>query len=234
MRTWKISSTNPRGHAEKKAGAIYLQRGRQRCWRRLAKSRAESGTPETAVRAALAVVQEFIRRAWRARPEGVPADPAARAARGGIPGGAPGRGSIWKSWQPTPRANWRMREAGRGGGPPPRSRRSRLGSQAGLKFSAPPAVYGTPEVDIRKSAEGSYVVEPVRDALACGCASARKTRRCWKNPETARRSEEISRRKDRAGQFELDSLHQRRTTIRRIAEEIAAAQASSSSTASRS
>ena len=98
-----------------------------------------------------------------------------------------------------------------------------LDPKPGLKFSAPPAVYVTPEVDIRKTAEGTYVVEPVRDALPRLRISA-EYEAMLEDPETAAEAKKYLAEKIRAGQFVLDSLHQRRTTIRRIAEEIAAAQ----------
>ena len=98
-----------------------------------------------------------------------------------------------------------------------------LDPKPGHKFSAPPAVYVTPEVEIRKTAEGDYVVEMLRDALPRLRISA-EYEEMFENPETAAEARKYLTEKIRAGKFVLDSLHQRRTTIRRIAEEIAAGQ----------
>ena len=98
-----------------------------------------------------------------------------------------------------------------------------LDPKPGHKFSAPPAVYVTPEVEIRKTAEGDYVVEMLRDALPRLRISA-EYEEMLENPETAAEARKYLTEKIRAGKFVLDSLHQRRETIRRIAEEIAAAQ----------
>ena len=98
-----------------------------------------------------------------------------------------------------------------------------LDPKPGLKFSAPPAVYVTPEVEIRKTAEGEYVVEMMRDGLPRLRISA-EYEAMLEDPETAAEARKYLAEKIRSGKFILDSLHQRRETIRRLAEEIAAAQ----------
>ena len=98
-----------------------------------------------------------------------------------------------------------------------------LDPKPGLKFSAPPAVYVTPEVEIRKTAEGEYVVEMLRDGLPRLRISA-EYESMLEDPETAAEAKRYLAEKVRAGKFVLDSLHQRRETVRRLAEEIAAAQ----------
>jgi RNA polymerase sigma-54 factor len=98
-----------------------------------------------------------------------------------------------------------------------------LDPKPGLKFSAPPAVYVTPEVEIRKTAEGEYVVEMMRDGLPRLRISA-EYESMLEDPETAVAAKKYLAEKIRSGKFILDSLHQRRETIRRLAEEIAAAQ----------
>ena len=100
---------------------------------------------------------------------------------------------------------------------------SSLDPKPGLKFSAPPPVYVTPEVEIRKTAEGDFAVEMLRDALPRLHISA-EYESMLEDPETAAEAKKYLAEKIRSGQFVMDSLHQRRTTIRRIAEEIAAAQ----------
>ena len=98
-----------------------------------------------------------------------------------------------------------------------------LDPKPGLKFSAPPPVYVTPEVEIRKTAEGDFAVDMLRDALPRLHISA-EYESMLEDPETAAEAKKYLAEKIRSGQFVMDSLHQRRTTIRRIAEEIAAAQ----------
>jgi len=98
-----------------------------------------------------------------------------------------------------------------------------LDPKPGLKFSAPPPTYVTPEVEIRLSAEGAPTVEMLRDGLPRLHISA-EYEAMLADPETAAEAKKYLNEKIRSGQFVMDSLHQRRTTIRRIAEEIAAAQ----------
>jgi RNA polymerase sigma-54 factor len=98
-----------------------------------------------------------------------------------------------------------------------------LDPKPGLKFSAPPAVYVTPEVEIRQTTEGEYVVEMMRDALPRLRISA-EYESMLEDPETAAEAKKYLAEKIRSGKFIMDSLHQRRETIRRLAEEIAVAQ----------
>ena len=98
-----------------------------------------------------------------------------------------------------------------------------LDPKPGLKFSAPPAVYVTPEVEIRKTAEGEYVVEMLRDGLPRLRISP-EYESMLEDPETAKEAQKYLAEKVRSGKFVMDSLHQRRETVRRLAEEIAAAQ----------
>ena len=98
-----------------------------------------------------------------------------------------------------------------------------LDPKPGLRFSAPPAVYVTPEVEIRKTAEGEYVVEMLRDGFPRLRISA-EYESMLEDPETAAEAKKYLAEKVRSGKFLMDSLHQRRETVRRLAEEIAAAQ----------
>ena len=98
-----------------------------------------------------------------------------------------------------------------------------LDPKPGLKFSAPPAVYVTPEVEIRRTAEGKYVVEMLKEGLPRLHISA-EYESMLEDPETAAEARKYLAEKIRSGKFILDSLHQRRETVRRLAEEIAAAQ----------
>jgi RNA polymerase sigma-54 factor len=98
-----------------------------------------------------------------------------------------------------------------------------LDPKPGLKFSAPPAVYVTPEAEIRRTAEGEYVVEMLKDGLPRLRISA-EYESMLEDPETAAEAKKYLAEKVRSGQFILDSLHQRRETVRRLAVEIAAAQ----------
>ena len=100
---------------------------------------------------------------------------------------------------------------------------ARLDPKPGHKFSAPPAVYVTPEVEIRRTAEGEYVVEMVRDASPRLRISA-EYESMLEDPETAAEARKYLAEKIRSGKFLVDCLHQRRETIRRIAVEIAAVQ----------
>ena len=99
-----------------------------------------------------------------------------------------------------------------------------LDPKPGVKFSAPPAIYVTPEVEIKLAPEaGAPVVEMLRDGLPRLHISA-EYESMLQDPATAAEAKKYLNEKIRSGQFVMDSLHQRRTTIRRIAEEIAAAQ----------
>ncbi len=98
-----------------------------------------------------------------------------------------------------------------------------LDPKPGARFSAPPAVYVTPEVEIRRTAEGEYVVEMLKDAMPRLRISA-EYEAMLEDPETAAEARKYLAERIRSGRFVLDSLHQRRETIRKIAEEIAAAQ----------
>ena len=98
-----------------------------------------------------------------------------------------------------------------------------LDPKPGVKFSAPPPVYVTPEVEIRPTPEGGYAVDMLRDGLPRLHLSGEYTE-MLQDPTTAADAKKFLQEKLRDGQFVLDSLHQRRQTIRRIAEEIAAAQ----------
>lgn len=98
-----------------------------------------------------------------------------------------------------------------------------LDPKPGAKFSAPPPVYVTPEVEIRATPEGGYAVDMLRDGLPRLHLSGEYTE-MLQDPATAADAKKFLQEKLRDGQFVLDSLHQRRQTIRRIAEEIAVAQ----------
>ena len=98
-----------------------------------------------------------------------------------------------------------------------------LDPKPGLRFSAPPAVYVAPEVDIRRTAEGVYAVDMLRDAMPRLHISA-EYESMLEDPETAAEARKYLAEKIRSGKFVMHSLHQRRETIRRIAEEIAGAQ----------
>lgn len=98
-----------------------------------------------------------------------------------------------------------------------------LDPKPGLKFSAPPPVYVTPEVEIRPTPEGDFTVEMLRDAMPRLRISA-EYEAMLADPATAAEARKYLAEKIRSGKFVLDSLHQRRETIRRIAAEIAAAQ----------
>ncbi len=98
-----------------------------------------------------------------------------------------------------------------------------LDPKPGLRFSAPPAVYVTPEVEIRKTAEGEYVVEMLRDGFPRLRISAEYAS-MLEDPATAAEARKYLAEKVRSGKFVMQSLHQRRETVRRLAEEIAAAQ----------
>ncbi len=98
-----------------------------------------------------------------------------------------------------------------------------LDPKPGAKFSAAPAVYVTPEADIRRTAEGTFVVDMLRDGMPRLRISA-EYESMLEDPETAAEARKYLAEKIRSGKFVMDSLHQRRETIRRIAEDIAAEQ----------
>ena len=212
---------------EKKAGEYVIGNVDDNGWLAadVAEIARESGTPEATVRAALAVVQEFD-------PPGVAARDLKeclllqlkRAGRGADSPPARlvaehleelGEQTAAQLAQATGRAEAEVADA--------LKTIAALDPKPGLKFSAPPAVYVTPEVEIRKTAEETYVVEMVRDALPRLRISA-EYEAMLEDPETAAEAKKYLAEKVRSGQFVLDSLHQRQATIRRIAEEIAAAQ----------
>ena len=98
-----------------------------------------------------------------------------------------------------------------------------LDPKPGARFSAVPSVFVTPEAEIRKTAEGEYVVEMLRDGLPRLRISA-EYESMLEDPETAAEARKYLAEKVRSGKFVMDSLHQRRETIRKIAEDIAAHQ----------
>ena len=100
---------------------------------------------------------------------------------------------------------------------------SSLDPKPGSQFSALPPVYVTTEAEIRKTAEGQYVVDMLRDGLPRLRISA-EYESMLEDPETAADAKKYLAEKIRSGKFIMDSLHQRRETIRKIAEEIAGAQ----------
>lgn len=100
---------------------------------------------------------------------------------------------------------------------------STLDPKPGLRFSSTPAIYVTPEVEILRTAEGGHVVQMLRDGLPRLRISAEYVS-MLEDPETAKEARNYLREKIRSGKFLVDSLQQRRDTIRRIAEEIAGAQ----------
>ena len=98
-----------------------------------------------------------------------------------------------------------------------------LDPKPGRRFTATPAVYVTPEAEIRPAADGGYAVDMLRDGLPRLRISA-EYESMLEDPETAAEARKYLAAKVRSGKFVMDSLHQRRETVRRIAEEIAAAQ----------
>ncbi|NLG35542.1 MAG: RNA polymerase factor sigma-54 [Lentisphaerae bacterium] len=100
---------------------------------------------------------------------------------------------------------------------------SRLDPKPGARFEASPALYVTAEAEIRKTAEGDYGVEMLRDGLPRLRISAEYAS-MLEDPETAVEARKYLAEKIRSGKFIMDSLSQRRETIRKIAEEVAAAQ----------
>lgn len=98
-----------------------------------------------------------------------------------------------------------------------------LDPKPGAQFSALPAVYVTPEVEIRRTTEGEYEVEMRREALPRLRISA-EYESMLEDPATAEEARKYLAEKIRSGKFVMDSLYQRGVTIRKIAEAIAAAQ----------
>ena len=213
---------------QKQAGAYIIGNVDENGWLAVdtAEVAREAGVPEKTVRAALAVIQEFdppgvaarglkeclliqLRRAGHGEESA-----AARLVRDHLEAlGAKSAAEV------APAAGLSEDEAAAA-----MKLIAALDPKPGLKFSAPPAVYVTPEVEIKLPAEGAPVVEMLRDGLPRLHISA-EYEAMLQDPETAAEAKKYLNEKIRSGQFVMDSLHQRRTTIRRIAEEIAAAQA---------
>ena len=212
---------------QKKAGEYIIGNVDENGWLAadVAELSREAGVPEPAVREALAVVQEFD-------PPGVAARglkeclliQLRRSGRGeDSPAARLVAGHLEELGSRTPAELARaaglkesdVAEAMKG--------IAALDPKPGLKYSAPPPVYVTPEVEIRRTAEGDFVAELLRDALPRLHISA-EYEAMLEDPETAAEARKYLAEKIRSGKFVLDSLHQRRTTIRRIAEEIAAGQ----------
>ena len=213
--------------AQKKAGEYIIGNVDENGWLAadVAEVAREAGVPEAAVEAALAVIQEFdppgvaarglkeclliqLRRSGRGA-ESVEA----RLVAGQLEAlGAAGAAELAKA---AGLAEDEVAEALKA--------IALLDPKPGLKFSAAPAVFVTPEVEIRKTAEGEYVVEMLRDGLPRLRISA-EYEAMLEDPETAAEAKKYLAEKVRSGKFVMDSLHQRRETVRRLAEEIAAAQ----------
>ncbi|MDD2240271.1 MAG: RNA polymerase factor sigma-54 [Kiritimatiellae bacterium] len=98
-----------------------------------------------------------------------------------------------------------------------------LDPKPGAQFSAPPAVYVTPEAEIRQAPGGGYEVEMRREALPRLRISA-EYESMLEDPATAEEARKYLAEKIRSGKFIMDSLVQRGKTIRKIAEAIAVAQ----------
>lgn len=98
-----------------------------------------------------------------------------------------------------------------------------LDPKPGQRFSSTPPVYVTPEVEILKTAEGDFAVQMLRDGLPRVRISA-EYESMLEDPETAEEARKYLAEKIRSGRFLVDVLQQRRDTIRRITESIAAAQ----------
>ena len=212
---------------QKKAGEYIIGNVDENGWLAadVAEVAREAGVPAAAVEAALAVIQEFdppgvaarglkeclliqLRRSGRG-----PESAAARLVAGHLEAlGAAGAAELAKA------AGLAEDEAAEA-----LKAIALLDPKPGLKFSAAPAVFVTPEVEIRKTAEGAYVVEMLRDGLPRLRISA-EYESMLEDPETAAEAKKYLAEKVRAGKFVMDSLHQRRETVRRLAEEIAAAQ----------
>jgi RNA polymerase sigma-54 factor len=213
--------------AQKKAGEYIIGNVDENGWLAadVAEVAREAGVPEAAVEAALAVIQEFdppgvaarglkeclliqLRRSGRGAESAE-----ARLVAGHLEAlGEAGAAELAKA---AGLAEGEVAEALKA--------IALLDPKPGLKFSAAPAVYVTPEVEIRKTAEGEYVVEMLRDGLPRLRISA-EYEAMLEDPETAAEAKKYLAEKVRSGKFVMDSLHQRRETVKRLAEEIAAAQ----------
>ena len=213
--------------AQKKAGEYVVGNVDENGWLAadVAEIARESGVPEPAVREALAVVQEFD-------PPGVAAHglkeclgiQLRRAGHGeNSPAARLVAGHLEELGSRTPAELAKAAGLKEADVAEAMKTIAALDPKPGLKYSAPPPVYVTPEVEIRKTAEGDFVAELLRDALPRLHISA-EYEAMLEDPETAAEARKYLAEKIRAGKFVLDSLHQRRTTIRRIAEEIAAGQ----------
>jgi RNA polymerase sigma-54 factor len=185
----------------------------------------ETGVPEPVVEEALAVIQEFD-------PPGVaardlkeclsiqlrrlghgPDSAAARLVAGHLEGlGEESAAALAKAAGTTPDEVEAARKL-----------IASLDPKPGSRYSAAPAIYVTTEAEIRRTAEGEYEVEMLRDGLPRLRISA-EYESMLEDPETAAEARKYLAEKIRSGKFVMDSLHQRRETIRKIAEEIAAAQ----------
>ena len=212
---------------QKKAGEYVVGNVDENGWLAadVAEIARESGVPESAVLAALAVVQEFdppgvaarglkeclgiqLRRAGHGE-----ASPAARLVAG----------HLEELGSRTPAELAKAAGLKESDVAEAMKAIAALDPKPGLKYSAPPPIYVTPEVEIRPTAEGDFVAELLRDALPRLHISA-EYEAMLEDPETGAEARKYLAEKIRSGKFVLDSLHQRRTTIRRIAEEIAAGQ----------
>lgn len=215
------------GEAAKKAGEYLIGNVDENGWLAadVAEIVREAGVPAAAVEEALAVVQEFdppgvaardlkeclliqLRRAGLG-----PESPAVRLVEGHLESlGETGTKDLAKAAGLTEAETAEALK-----------RISSLDPKPGTTFSAPPAVYVTPEVEIRRTAEGGWVVETLRDAMPRLRISA-EYESMLEDPETAAEARKYLAEKVRSGRFVLDSLHQRRETIRKIAEAVAEAQ----------
>ena len=99
----------------------------------------------------------------------------------------------------------------------------RLAPKPGAGFSALPAMYVVPEVEIWRTAEGGYAVEMLREMMP-RLRLSEEYLEMLENPETAADARTFLREKMNEGKFLLDSIERRQETIRGIAEAIAEAQ----------
>ncbi|HPC20192.1 MAG: RNA polymerase factor sigma-54 [Kiritimatiellae bacterium] len=216
------------GEAAKKAGEFIIGNVDENGWLAadVAEIVREAGVPEPAVKEALAVVQEFDPPGVAARDlkeclliqlrrSGAGPDaPAVRLVQGHLE--ALGQDRVPELAKAAGLTEAETAEA--------LKRISLLDPKPGAKFSAPPAVYVTPEVEIRRTAEGAFVADMRRDALPRLRISA-EYEAMLEDPETAEEARKYLADMVRSGRFVLDSLHQRRETIRKIAAAIAETQA---------
>ena len=213
--------------AQKKAGEYVIGNVDENGWLAadVAELARESGMPETTVREALAVVQEFDPPGVAAR--GLKECLLIQLRRAGHGEDSPAVRLVAEQLEALgEKTAAELAEAAgleKAAAEAALKLVASLDPKPGLKFSAPPPVYVTPEVEIRKTAEGDFAVDMLRDALPRLHISA-EYESMLEDPETAAEAKKYLAEKIRSGQFVMDSLHQRRTTIRRIAEEIAAAQ----------